>query len=614
MTVTLNYIITTVVIAFTVLGIYYCFKKDMDSEEDENRDKYNIDYLSTGIKNNLSEVINMDIADLGLNKTETEKRIQIQEELNEAQAGCSFGDDGKKTYVKSYIENLLQKNFGINESSIDQVLSFSEPSKLNSQDKWEILLHQYKKEYDGKAFKKILEENNIMIEKEYEDGIYHEINQEDVDRVFDKVKPILSYVDKLNIVSQRIYQKIKGLGVVDELRDQSCLDGVSGGVSGIVDEDYNYMEEVIHQNEKRIFRHDSVWVLYEGKSIHLSFLSFGSKGEIERVCKKIYQYDAPYYLAGIKGKVVAEDKKGNRITVARPPFTESWKFFVRKFDSVQNLTIEKLITDEGCEIVINLLKYLVMACMVMTISGNQAVGKTTLLKMVIRFLAPTLNIGVEEDEFETWLNKIYPNRNITMFRKTDYISQEEGMDFQKKTDRDVMILGEVAEQNAAALLIQLTQFTRMTICTNHLGTTKKMIEYFRNALLSRKIFNSEKEAEEQVASAIQFDIHMKRGKNGHRYIERITEIIPVEMDDFPENCTLKEAWMLYLKKNIKKRYDTKDIIVFENGRYVVKNMISQNSLDKIRENLEELKEDKEWAAFQIYYEKYFSDLGYINIR
>ncbi len=42
----------------------------------------------------------------------------------------------------------------------------------------------------------------------------------------------LDFADKLNIVTQRIYQFYKGYSSIDEIRDMN-IDGVSGGVSGL---------------------------------------------------------------------------------------------------------------------------------------------------------------------------------------------------------------------------------------------------------------------------------------------------------------------------------------------------------------------------------------------
>ena len=77
---------------------------------------------------------------------------------------------------------------------------------------------------------------------------------------------------------------------------------------------------------------ESVWVFYRGVSLHLAFLSFGTMQELKRVCQNIYKYNHPGQLSEASGYKVNEMKDGSRVVVVRPPFAESWAFFVRKFD------------------------------------------------------------------------------------------------------------------------------------------------------------------------------------------------------------------------------------------------------------------------------------------
>lgn len=581
----LNIIVSALILVIVGMAIYYVFKKDLSIEKSYNND-YDIDNLVKEIKETFNNIINTNIAELSLNKAETEKREKLKMRLSKALRSCSFGDIGEKEYVKDYIKNLLEKHFNINPDTIDKVIKFQNPNLLSIQDKFEILLYLFKKEYRGNAFEELLKQHNISEIKENEDGEYYEINEKDILNAYNEKNPKLSFVDKLEIVAQRIYQSDRGHGVIDELRDQECLDGISGGVSGLNNNDYNYLDEVIFEEDtKGMFRHDSVWVLFHGRSVHLSFLSFGSKKELERVCKNIYRYDAPYFLSGQKGKIVTEDKLGNRITVARPPFTESWKFFIRKFQSVSEVKTEELIQDRGSEKVISCIESIVKGNQVIAVTGDQGSGKTTLVKAIVRYIRQYNTLRIEEEVFELWLSKLYRNRNISTFRKTATISLQEGMDFQKKTDGDVLIFGEVASQEPAALLVQLTQFTKQTIFTGHWRTIEKLVGYFTNALAFLGICKDERLAEKQVAEAINFDIHMEKSKDGHRYIKRITEIIPAYADNgCPDN--LKESLIYFCKFMTRQKvYDYVDIITFENGEYIVKNKISDSKLELIKENL-----------------------------
>lgn len=581
----LNIIVITLILVIVGMAVYYVFKKDLSQEQSYSND-YDIDNLVKEIKATFNNILNTNIAELSLNKAETEKREKLKMRLSKALRSCSFGDVGEKEYVKDYIKNLLEKHFNINPDTIDKVINFSTPNLLSVQDKFDILLYLYKKEYRGNAFEELLKHHNISEIKINEDGEYYEINTSDIINAYKERNPKLSFVDKLEIVAQRIYQNDRGHGVIDELRDQDCLDGVSGGVSGLTNNDYNYLDEVIFEEDmKGMFRYDSVWIFFHGRSVHLSFLSFGSQRELERVCKNIYRYDAPYFLSGQKGKIVTEDKSGNRITVARPPFTESWKFFIRKFQSISTITPEELIKDKGSEKAISCIEFIVKGNQVIAVTGDQGSGKTTLVKAIVRFIRQQNTLRVEEEVFELWLSKLYRNRNISTFRKTATISLQEGMDFQKKTDGDVLIFGEVASQEPAALLVQLTQFTKQTLFTGHWRTVEKLVGYFTNAMAYLGICKDERLAEKQVAEALNFDIHMERAKDGHRYIKRITEIIPASADNgCPDN--FKES-LVYLCKFMtrQKMFDYVDIVAYENGEYIIKNKISDSKLELIKENL-----------------------------
>ena len=47
-------------------------------------------------------------------------------------------------------------------------------------------------------------------------------------------------------------------------------------------------------------------------------------------------------------------------------------------------------------------------------------------------------------------------------------------------------------------------------------------------MLRDGVFKDEKTAEEQVVKVLKFDIHLVKDFRGRRYIERVTECIPVE--------------------------------------------------------------------------------------
>ena len=152
-----------------------------------------------------------------------------------------------------------------------------------------------------------------------------------------------------------------------------------------------------------------------------------------------------------------------------------------------------------------------------------------MLMAMIENIYETMNLRITETAFELHLRKIYPTRNIVSMRETDTIAGQECLDVQKKTDGSVNIIGEVATDPVASWMIQSAQVaSKFTLFTHHAKTFPDLVTALRNSMLRAGVFKNEKTAEEQVVQVLNFDIHLVKDYRGNRYIERITECIPVE--------------------------------------------------------------------------------------
>ena len=148
-----------------------------------------------------------------------------------------------------------------------------------------------------------------------------------------------------------------------------------------------------------------------------------------------------------------------------------------------------------------------------------------------------------------------------------------------------------------------------TIFTHHAKTTDNLVKSLRNNLLKTGEFNNEKIAEQQVADVVNFDIHLTKDISGHRYIERITEIIPVENADYPEITSengendIKEFLSItrefYQRMTDRKIFVTKDIVIYENGSYKA---VSKPSIRQISEIIKNLTNEE-----KIEFDKYLND-------
>lgn len=626
----INICLTLLVIIVAAVIVKYSLdknKKAIESEESEIKDDttYTIDAMIAFVKQRLDEITKVNLYDIGLSEEELKRRKAKKYELRKALKGCTYGDVNDKKYVKELIYDLLFKEYDVNETNISNAIPFDTPSLLTAQDKFDIIIFMYKKEFGYEALTQMIKKYNLAVLK-YIDGDTkpsYVITADEINNIYNEEKFNLDFADKLNVVVQRIYQHYKGYSSIDEIRDMN-IDGVSGGVSGLPESflsqvaqtDSDYLGQITEHKVPRAC--DSIWIFFQGKSIRLAFLSFGKESELKRVCQNIYKYNNPGQLSDSNGFKINEMKDGSRVVVVRPSMSETWAFFVRKFD-VKRATLEQLITVPGKDDAIDLLKFLVKGARVIALTGEQGCGKTTMLMGMIENIYETMNIRVQETAFELHLRKIYPTRNILSFRETETVSGQMGLDVQKKTDGSVNIIGEVATDPVASWMIQAAQVaSKFTLFTHHAKTFPNLVTALRNSMLRTGVFTDEKTAEEQVVQVLNFDIHLVKDFRGRRYIERVTECIPVEQkneyvfehaknesmndkfDRFIDNTT-----KYFTKVTNKELYKYVNIMEYHNDEYIITNKISDENIREMRLNMN----DDDIADFDNFIERNWGKQG-----
>ena len=623
-----NILLSVVVLIGAGAAVAYFIKKNKNAEvetEIEKDDKtYTLEQMKNYVKKRLDEITKINLYDIGLSEEELKRRKNKKYALKKALKGCTYGDVNDKRYVKELIADLLAKEYGVDETNISSAIPFDIPSLLTSQDKFDILIYAYKKEFGYEALTQLIKRYNLATLKyiEGETKPCYVITGEEIDEIFEKEKIVLSFQDKLEVVVQRIYQHYKGYSSIDEIRDMN-IDGVSGGVSGLPESflsqvaqtDGDYLDQVAEHKVPRAC--DSIWIFFQGKSIRLAFLSFGTESELKRVCQNIYKYNNPGQLSDTNGYKINEMKDGSRVVVVRPSMSETWAFFVRKFD-VKRATVEQWTGNmPGNEKVIELLKYLVKGARITSITGEQGCGKTTLLMGMIENIYETMNLRITETAFELHLRKVYPTRNILSMRETDTIAGQECLDVQKKTDGSVNIIGEVATDPVASWMIQSAQVaSKFTLFTHHAKTFPDLVTALRNSMLRAGVFKNEKTAEEQVVQVLNFDIHLQKDFRGRRYIERVTECIPIVDQqtydkDYKSEKTMdgkvqkffENATTYFSKVTEQNLYRYQNILEYVDGEYQITNKITDKNLQEMRANMD----DSDLENFDAFVEKYWGD-------
>ena len=381
-----NLILIVLGLGVAVLMIYFHINSKKNAEVvtkmDVDDQTYTLSKMIEFIKRRLDEITKINLYDIGLSEEELKRRKSKKYELKKALKGCTYGDVNDKKYVKELIFDLLSKEYGVTEMNISKAIPFDIPSILTSQDKFDILIYIYKKEFGYEALSELIRKYKLD-EFKYIQGETkpcYVITEDEISEIFEKENITLTFNDKLNIVVQRIYQQYKGYSSIDEIRDMN-IDGVSGGVSGLPEsfisqvaqtDSADYLTQIQEHKVQRAC--DSIWIMFHGKSIRLAFLSFGTEAELKRVCQNIYKYNNPGQLSDTNGYKINEMKDGSRVVVVRPSMSETWAFFVRKFD-VKRATLEQIVLYPGKEDTIDLLKFLVKGARIISLTGEQGCRK-----------------------------------------------------------------------------------------------------------------------------------------------------------------------------------------------------------------------------------------------
>lgn len=150
-------------------------------------------------------------------------------------------------------------------------------------------------------------------------------------------------------------------------------------------------------------------------------------------------------------------------------------------------------------------------------------------------------------------------------------------------------------------MIQSAQVaSKFTLFTHHAKTFPDLVTALRNSMLRAGVFKDEKTAEEQVVQVLNFDIHLVKDFRGVRYIERITECIPVEekneytfdhrnettiegkLDKFMDNAAI-----FFGKTTNREMYKYRNVMEYINDGYVLTNPISETNIKEMRINMED---------------------------
>lgn len=604
---TTNFILTLVMSLVGVIGLAVWYLRSKNEKAEVQQDnELTFDKLVDIVKYTLADLVK-DENFGGLTDEEFEELYKRKARIQDAMRNCVYGIDSAKFIVQDLIKKILTEKLPDEETAC-QVLDFHSRT-LEPRIKFEIIMYFYKKKYGKSALGKMIEDYKLDRERYLIEGKKrpsYAITVEDIDMIYKDQNYTIDYPIMIDMLAILIYQKYKGFGILDTIREMD-INGFNCGTSGSI-------LSALRTNKKALEAPRSVWLYYKGIYIHMRFLTFNTEAELRRVIQLICRYNNPGPLTEKKGYLVNTMFDKSRVLAMRPPVSEYWAVFVRKF-TLNDATLTSLIKKEyvsNAEIAIRLIEYLMMGQVTTGVTGRQGSGKTTLMTAMIESIDPRYTIRVLEMAPEMYLRELYPERNILSAQETEYVSAAEIQDAFKKSDGSVSIVGEVATDDVAARMIQMGQIASLfTIFSHHANRTVDLVRGIRNSLVNAGGFTSMTTAEQQVIDVVKADIHLDYTASGKRYIARITEIIPLDEgvpypDYDPDNHDASMAAIqkeYYTRCTDRQTFTTRDILKYdlENDSYETLEWFSPVLTDHILKCLPESKR----AEFVSFVEKYW---------
>lgn len=501
------------------------------------------------------------------------KRIQ------NAYKNCVHGIYKDKLTVIGLIRSIWETRLE-SEEDLLKIIDFDSPL-LDPEIKHDTLLYILEKQHKADALGYLIEKHGWnQPKRDVEGGTFFNfaVTYDDLEDAFtEEIPRRLKFEEMLDIFSIYIYTHLKGFGILDKILEMN-IDGVDWGTSGAI------KREVIAPGSTDNPATNSVWVYYKGIHIHFRYLSFGTIEECKRVSMAVCRYNNRGQLTEKKGYMINTMWDMSRVIVFRPTVSEYWAGVIRKF-SLGTKTLEELLnpTDENgnplyknTQLPFNTIKYLMMCMITVAFSGRQGAGKTTAMVRAIQFVPVSYTIRVLETVPEMYLREIYDRRNILSLSETQYLSLEELQNAIKKADSAISIVGEVAQNIVAARMLELGQVASLfTMFSIHTNTGDDLVNYLVNAVIAVSNGAATKETVlPQVLDVVKGDIHFDYDIYGHRYIERITEIIPLAKKPYPEydpkdpvNSMNRIKREYYIRMTDRKMYDCRDILHFDLDTY-----------------------------------------------
>lgn len=544
-----------------------------------------IDSLYLHIEKYISSFINSD--------PENQQERKIISLLRDYKEKSTSGLPEARDVIKSHIKNCILTGFDIYSEKhngglddevifegikidevngyIDYIMPFNEPYNLTAREKFEIILYMNRTvESNGRdgAFKNLLSKYGCFSKAREEEGyrsLRYECSAEDIEQIYNSEGYMLSFTDKIEIVTQRLYEEIFGLKHIDMLA-------------------YSDINEVgFSNNGKYVY----CWC---GKKIWLSFLQI-SEDEARVIQDRAISFDKYCPQLDVSHpEILCHRGDGARITVTQKPYFSARNLCIRVFNQSSSCFRDLITVDKLRVLITALVKAGESVCL----QGGLGTGKTTTMNVMYELLDDFLHIGTVEDYFEQHVMEKYPHKRIV---ESQSINGKELLDAVKTMLRmsvDVANIGEVRDGSALFAFIQLVQSVSIAAWfTTHITNPETTVPRLKNMLIGTGRYFSEQSAVMDIIHCINM-IFQHEIIDGNIMITRVVEIVPLvtlsssfdySLED--ENERLQKLYYIHrIQSNPYNMFRLNTIFQWTDGEGRFVNYPSERMIEKARKNID----------------------------
>ena len=225
-------------------------------------------------------------------------------------------------------------------------------------------------------------------------------------------------------------------------------------------------------------------------------------------------------------RVETTRRDGTRVTATVPPFTKSPTMCIRKFGSItlHEETFLKYRTFN--ERMAKMLQTLAQGRASIILSGGTGTGKTTLLRLLVGYLPKRLRLVTLESDFELNLLDYYPDRDVVALEAHPELglTLREAFKTILRYTPDVIIMGEARAEEADELVKAASRGHDGSMGTVHVSSVREVVPSVARMILEGNPSIPVQALREQVATAFQIIVQLRRLPSGRKIVEEICEV------------------------------------------------------------------------------------------